>query len=68
MAENGWEATVVPTDAKTGTIKITASTPQEGGTKQIAILTYLNYDVVIPEEAQNWLSYAESRAAMRKEA
>ena len=35
--------------------------PAEGGTVEIPITTNQEYEVVIPEEAKDWISYVDSR-------
>lgn len=46
-----------------GTIVVKA----EGGEVTIAVTTNMGYSVVVPEEAQSWLSVVDSRADVREE-
>ena len=39
----------------------------EGGEVNVAVTTNLEYNVAIPEDAQSWLSVADSRATVREE-
>ena len=51
------------------TVTEAAKVPAEGGEVSVTVRTNLTYEVVIPEEAQSWLSVAVStKAAVREDA
>ena len=51
------------------TVTEAAKVPAEGGDVSVTVRTNLTYEVVIPEEAQSWLSVAVStKAAVREDA
>ena len=71
FVSNGMNRTVMAViDCSQGSITVADNSfniAADGGTSRVVLQTNLDYIVDIPDEAQTWLSIAETRAAMREE-